>query len=295
MMNWDDLRLFLGVVEAGSMRAGAKSLKVSHSTISRRFEALEQSVGAPLLERRSDGFALTAAGRELLPIARAMAVQADTFGRRAKAFDHGMGGLLRITMPEVVASHLLARHLFDFMTMHPSLRVEVLGSIRPFDLTKREADLAVRFTHRPPEHLVGHRIGMVYQAAYCLPAYRAQYTPDAADSTARWIGFGDDTQQALWISRSAYPHLRSAGRFDDMPLQVEAARAGQGIALLPCFIGDRVDAFERISDPQPMADLWLLFHPDLRSAEKIKALRAHLLERRAEITRELEGRALRRL
>lgn len=274
------------------MRSGAKALRISHSTVSRRFDALEEAVGGPLAERRSDGFALTAAGLELLPIARAMAIQAHTFGRRAQAFDQGLDGTLRVTLPEVIATHLLADHLFDFMSMYPGIRLEILASTRPFDLTKREADVAVRFTKSPPGHLVGQRLGVVYQAAYCLPSYRAQHDPLTPSGGARWIGFGDEAQQAAWIKRSPFPWLPSAGRFDDLVLQVEAARAGQGIACIPCFLGDRAEELHRISRAEPMADLWLLFHPDLRGTAKVKALRSLLVSRRTEIARDLGGQPM---
>lgn len=288
-MNWDDMRIFLGVVGAGSMRAGAKALKISHSTISRRIEALEADVGARLFERRPDGFELTDAGKELVPVARAMEVQAQTFGRRAQSRDRSLSGTLKITMADFVSTYLMARHLFEFMSLYPDIRLEVAESMMSFDLSKREADIAIRFTNRPPEYLIGQKIGTAHQAAYCLPSYRAQYDPSAPDSTARWIGFGDRKRQAAWIAESPFPALEAVGRFDNIMLQIEAVRAGLGIGFLPCFVGHHADEFERLSEPQPMVDVWILSHRDLRATAKVKAFRRFVMSRRTEIASDLEG------
>lgn len=272
------------------MRAGAKALKISHSTVSRRIEALEADVGARLFERRPDGFELTDAGKELAPVARAMEAQAQTFGRRAQHHDRSLSGTLRITIADFLSTFLMARHIFDFMSLYPDIRVEVSESMKPFDLSKREADVAIRFTNRPPEYLIGQKIGKAYQAAYCLPSYRAQHDLSGPGKTARWIGFGDKKRQARWISESPFPDLPVIGRFDNIMMQVEAVRAGLGVGFLPCFVGHYANEFERLSEPQPMIDVWILSHRDLRATAKVKVFRRFMMSRRLEIAADLEGR-----
>jgi DNA-binding transcriptional LysR family regulator len=252
-------------------------------------DALEADLGVRLFARRSDGLTLTEAGKELLPVARAMETQAQTFGRRAQHHDRSLSGTLKVTTAYFVSTSLMARHLFHFMELYPDIRLEVVESMASFDLTKREADVAIRFTNKPPEYLIGQRIGTAYQAAYCLPSYRARHDPAAANSTARWIGFGGKVRQAQWIAQSPFPKLKVLGRFDNVMLQLEAVRAGIGIGYLPCFVGDCADDLERLSAPQPMVDVWILSHRDLRATAKVKAFRRFVMARRPEIVRDLGG------
>jgi DNA-binding transcriptional LysR family regulator len=288
-MNWDDLRLFLAAADAGSMRAAAKVLRVSHTTISRRIESLEADFETRLFERRSDGFDLTPAGIALLPVAQAM--ESDLLGveRQVRGADKELAGPLMVTLPDMFAIYLMGPMLFEFMEAYPSIDLEVNESWSIFDLSKREADVAIRFTDNPPEHLIGRQLGIFHDAAYATQDYLDAHGPLETSETARWIGFGDTAHRTRWVAGSAYPHLPTIGRFDHVPMQVEAAKAGFGIALIPCFAGDAVPEFVRITDPSPRTEVWLLSHSDLRATARVSAFRQFVTERRDYLKARLEG------
>jgi DNA-binding transcriptional LysR family regulator len=101
-----------------------------------------------------------------------------------------------------------------------------------------------------------------------------------ADSTARWIGWDDDVRLPAWVKSSPFPHIPVQGKFNHAGLQVEAARAGVGLAVLPCFIGDTIDGLLRVPGCKPYAnyDIWLLSHPDLRDAARLRTFRSFVVD-----------------
>ncbi|PCJ68737.1 MAG: LysR family transcriptional regulator [Rhodobiaceae bacterium] len=288
-MNWDDLRLFLATAEAGSMRAAAKALKVSHTTISRRIDALETDFDTRLFDRRSDGFDLTPAGVALLPVAQAMESNLLRVERRVRGADKELAGPLVVTLPDMFARYLMAPLLFEFMEEHPMIELEVNESWTIFDLSRREADVAIRFTDAPPDHLIGRELGTFSHAVYGTPAYIETNEPFDGSTKARWIGWGDGAHRKRWVAASPFPELATIGRFDDLPLQVEAMRAGLGIGLIPCFVGDTIPEFERLSSPTPRSGVWLLSHADLRSTARVSAFRKFIIERRDYLKARVEG------
>ncbi len=289
-MNWDDLRLFLAAADAGSMRAAAKTLRISHTTISRRIESLEADFDTRLFERRSDGFDLTPAGEALLPVARSMESNLLGVERQVRGADKELVGPLVVTLPDMFAMYLVGPLLMDFMEAYPSIDLEVSESWDVFDLSKREADIAIRFTDNPPEHLIGRELGICHEAAYSTEAYLEEHGPLKTSQTARWIGFGDAAYQSRWVASSPFPHLQTLGRLDQIPTQVEATKAGFGIGLLPCFAGDTVPELVRLTDPSPRMGVWLLSHRDLRASARVRAFRQFVTERRSYLRDRLEGR-----
>ena len=288
-MNWDDLRLFLAAADAGSMRAAAKVLRVSHTTISRRIESLESDFDTRLFERRSDGFELTPAGVALLPVAQSMENNLLGVERQVRGADKELAGPLMVTLPDMFAMYLMGPILFEFMEAYPSIDLEVNESWSIFDLSKREADVAIRFTNNPPEHLIGRQLGTFHEAAYGTEAYLEEHGPLETSQTARWVGFGEAAHRTRWVASSAFPHLPTVGRFDHVPMQVEAVKAGFGIGLIPCFAGDAVPEFVRLTDPSPRLDVWLLSHRDLRATARVSAFRQFVIERRGYLKTRLEG------
>ena len=204
-MNWDDLKIFLAVAEAPSMRVAAKSLKISHSTVSRRIETLEENLGVRLFTRMSDGYQLTESGRELLPVALNMDESLHTFGRHIAGRDDELKGQVCVTMPDAAANSLLMPHLADFMAEYPEIQVKVNDSFELFDLSRREADVAIRFTNSPPEHLIGRKIGKLHQAAYATKTYLATHDP-----------FDPESYEALLridvaVARVSFPDIFGGG------------------------------------------------------------------------------------
>ncbi len=289
-MNWDDLKIFLAVVDAQSMRAAARDLKVSHTTVSRRIDALEASLQSRLFDRTADGFMLTATGQDLLPVAHGISKDLDSLGRQVAGRDEALSGSIRVTLPDILASHLLMPYLVEFMEAYPTIDLIIDDSMDIADLTRREADVALRFTNAPPDHLIGRNLGTFVEAVYATPHYLADHDPRISGTKARWVGWAEQPRQSRWIAKSPFPDLPARGQIDNINLQVHAIRCGLGIGYLPCMIGDQEPGFIRISEPETLAGLWILSHRDLRTTARMRVFRRFIVERLKRHMDLIEGR-----
>jgi len=271
------------------MRVAAKSLKVSHSTVSRRIESLEDTLSARLFDRMSDGYKLTNAGRELLPIALNMDERLHTFGRHIAGRDDKMSGQVCVTLPDAAAVSMLMPHLTDFRVEYPDIQVKVNDSFKVFDLSRREADVAIRFTNTPPEHLIGRKIGTVHQAVYATRHYLEQHDPETKNSNAKWVGWGVPDNRPSWIEASPFPHLGIVGHFNNVLLQVQAVKAHMGLGYFPCMLALGDPDLIQMTPPVPSYDVWLLSHRDLRAAVRMRAFRQFIIDRIPILQKALEG------
>src|SRR6204780_4084236 len=140
MIDWDDVRYFLAVARGGSVRAAAGRLGVNHSTVLRRLAQLEERLGAHMFEKLPSGCHLTAAGEEVLEFADQMEASSHLLETRIFGRDQSARGLLRVTLPPFLATHLLMPDLADFARLHPDIEMEVLSTGEVANLTNRDAD-----------------------------------------------------------------------------------------------------------------------------------------------------------
>jgi len=282
-MNWEDVRLFLALSQSGSARATAAGLGISHSTVSRRVEQLEQDLGTRLFDRDVSGYRLTAAGETMMRSAlRAedalLAAERQLHGRDAE-----LRGEICLTTSDVIATRLIMAELVEFSQRYPDIDLNVIVSYDLFDLGRREADVAIRFMRpggKPPEELVGRRLVTATSCCYASDAYLALHDPSDATSQARWIGWDDSERFPGWVRSSPFPHLPAHGKLNNVMLQADAARLGMGLAVLPTFLGDSTDGLRRIPgcEPYPNFDIWILSHPDLRDTARLRIFRKYLNE-----------------
>ncbi|WP_366554135.1 LysR family transcriptional regulator [Aquibaculum sediminis] len=289
--NWDDLRVFLAVARAGSLSGAARILGVNHSTVFRRVGAFEDALGVRLFERVPGGYLLTPAGEEMRESALRVEAEVAAIGRKVRGQDLRLSGSLRITTIDMLALWLLPRHLTRFRTDYPGIEVEVSVSNAALNLTKREADVALRIGNSPPEALVGRRVGRLVFAVYGAREYRLR-RPDGELEAHDWIGF--DSEHSALARRFAefLPDVQPAYRVNSVAAAMGAAMAGMGLAPLPCGIADREAKLERICDLPPSfsLDLWLLTHEDLRRTARIRAFLDFMAEALAGEAELLEGR-----
>ena len=289
-MNWDDLKIFLAVAEAPSMREAAKALKVSHSTVSRRIEALEGSLGVRLFDRLPDGYRLTCSGEELLPVALKTDENLHSFGRSVQGRDDALSGRIRLTLPDpMVATGYFGDILLGFIRQYPEIHLRIDDSMEVFDLARREADVAIRFTDTPPPHLIGRRLGNMHQAVYGAREYVEKYDLDDPESGARWVAWGEPENCPAWIGASPYPHLKILGHFNNVQIQLAMIRQGGGIGYIPCVAGDCQKDLIRLTPPKPTVDVWLLSHSDTRRSARLRAFRQYVAERATIIEAALAG------
>lgn len=290
---WDDLRLFLAVARAGSLSGAARELGVNHSTVFRRIGAFEGRIGVRLFDRpQGGGYTLTPAGEEMHDAALRIEDEVASLGRRLAGRDLRLGGTVRLTTVDMLALGLLPRHLAAFRTAYPGIEIEVVVSNEALSLTRREADVALRVADAPPEYLVGRRVGRLAFAVYGAAAV-VQPGPADTDLRARdWIGL--DSEHAPLARRFArfLPGVRPVYRANSVAAVIAAAKAGIGLAPLPCGLADTEPALRRVAPlPEDFAlDLWMLTHEDLRTTARIRAFLDFLAEALARERDLLEGR-----
>lgn len=277
--DWDDFRFFLAVARHGSLSGAARALGVNHTTVLRRVAGLEESAGVQLFERLPAGYALTAAGDELLSIAAKVEEDIAAANRRLSGKDSRVGGSLSVTTVDILALHMLPRPLAAFRAIRPEIQVNLMIAEATLSLTKREADVAIRSTLKPPDNLVGRAVsGMAFavygSAGYLEHAGCGARHGDHDWEEHDWVGFDESyahTAMARWQVRRV-PARRVGYRVNSVAAMFEAVRAGLGVALLPCGLGDADPALHRLGGLVEGVEsrIWLLTHEDLRHMGRVR-------------------------
>lgn len=285
-MNWDDLRYFLAVAVEGSLSAAARTLRVNPATVSRHVDALEARFEVRLFDRRQDGYGLTEAGEKLA--ARARGIESEMFGlaRAFDAEDRGLAGTVAVTSTESLITPFLIRNLPLLQERHPGIRLQVVNEYRFLNLSRREADVAIRMARPEQGDLVIRRIGTLGFGLFASPAYlEARGTPEAAADLAQhsvidWLDGFPENAPVSWL-RQQMAGRPAAFATNPASARLAAARAGIGIALVPCMVAEEVDGIRRVlPDVEiPGVDLWLLVHRDLSRLARIRAVLDFLHER----------------
>jgi DNA-binding transcriptional LysR family regulator len=280
---WDDLRTVLVIVRSGSLSGAARALDIEHSTVFRRLEDIERRLGTALFERSRSGYLANTHGEAVADAARVMEEAALGAERRVLGADRRLTGTVRIATSEMLGAYLLPRLLEEFLDAHPEIEVEVDVSNHAVDLSRREADLALRATLTPPEHLIARKVGEVASAIFGTPALLQRLDGPAALEALPWIGFADGMAgvlQARWL-REKLPQVRPRLRMDSYVAILQAAALGVGVAALPAFAAAQDPRLVRISEPLdiPKMPVWLLTHPEVRNNARVRALLQHLAER----------------
>jgi DNA-binding transcriptional LysR family regulator len=280
VFTWDDVKYFLAFVRHGSTLGAANSLGVNQSTVARRLAELERNVGRKLIDRRVTGYRLTELGEELRVYAERVDEAVAAFERHCAARDKALTGTVRVTCTSSFAERLRRSPLIDaFHARYPGLRVEMLHSDRFLDLSKREADVAIRGGSRGSDNnLVGRKIADQPWAVYASRSYiERNGCPDRVEGLQRHflVEFGGaivNHPAAQWL-RSVAPHATVGARCDDIRALVLAVKSGAGLRPLPVpLAGDESDLVLLFDDiPKLQVGFYLLVHRDMRDTPRTRA------------------------
>lgn len=272
---WDDFRIVQTIAAHRSLAGAAAALQINHSTVFRRLNALEEDLGTRLFERSRNGYALTPAGEDMVRLAQQMAEHITDFERRISGRDLRPTGELRVTTTDTIFAGVVVPLLKRFRERYPEITLDVVVESRSLNLSKRDADVAIRASTEPPETLVGRRIGGLAWAPYAPKGitFETGLAPTCIEGP--WVGFGDPitmTTAGRWFEREV-PPSRVVATMNTVAALHLAVSSGIGIGLLPCFIGDRSSEVVRLGPPIREAEtsLWLLTHPDLRHSARVRA------------------------
>jgi DNA-binding transcriptional LysR family regulator len=267
----------------GSMSAAASELGINHATVVRRVASLQQSTSSTLLERHPTGYSPTLAGQELLANLAGIEARIDASSGRTRGIDDDVRGLIRLTTTDTLVRGLLSPYLQRFCAQHPAVRLQVVVNNNFLSLTRREADVAIRGSNRPPENLVGRRVGDIQTAPYAAQTY-LDSVPGRHKSITEldWVAPDDSLShlaQAAWLRRNVDPDRISIS-VDSLVGMADAAVNGLGAAMLLCPLGDARPELVRLGDPDPQLNtqIWILTHPDLRQVARVRAFSQFMFE-----------------
>jgi DNA-binding transcriptional LysR family regulator len=286
MERWDDLRIFLAAFREGSCAAAGARLGVNQSTISRRISALERDLGVRLFDRTPDGLVPTAAAEEIVPRAELFEATAAELIGAIEGLDTRLGGVVRIASPHMIASELLAPALPAFLAERPGLRLELIAGDAIVDLSRREADLALRFVRPDRGDLVVRRVGTLRFAVFGSKTYLDANHGKPAEELA-WLDW-DTTQaqlpDAVWL-QAQFPGVEPVLRTNTLGVRVRATRTGLGVAVLARSLAARYSELEALEGLPAIPDIpvWLVGHRALRDLPRIKAVWAFLEELAVEL------------
>ncbi|GFE65719.1 LysR family transcriptional regulator [Litoreibacter roseus] len=274
---WTDLDVFREVYDAGSMLDAAVVLKCNPSTVSRRIAALEASLGGRLFERGPGRWATTALAERIVPLAHQMGEAAQRIEQAARDEADALAGTITVTAGDAMMRGLLLPVLSAFRNAHPGIRLTLISDDERMDLGAREADVAVRCTPKPPSDLVGRNLGQATARVYGVPELVASAERGGETSCLTWIG--DGVVVPDWIDEIKID-TRHLIRVNSVGLMLDAARAGMGLALLPCMLADRVPELRRFPTnfSDPGWSIWVLSHADVRNTARVRAVRDALVD-----------------
>lgn len=274
-VRWDDLQIVSAIADTGTLSGAGRRLGISHATVFRRLTNMENQLGVVLFERSRTGYTPSAAGEDLFAVARR--VQADINGveRRLAGKDLKLSGTIRVTTTDTLFAGLLATPFEKFRSDYPDIKLEVVISNQVQSLSKREADIAIRPTGKPPETLVGRKVGVIRQSVYGQRHHWQNVSVPLHILTGHhWIGPDNHMgNRALetWMAQNELNEFCHY-RVDSMLGMQTATRSGAAVAVLPDYLGDSDPDLSRLTDPIGELDvpLWILTHPDLKRVKRIR-------------------------
>jgi DNA-binding transcriptional LysR family regulator len=280
MLDWDDLRIFLAVHRQGAHGAAARALGVDPTTVGRRLGALEAALGVRLFVRTRAGLAATDEGARLY--AHAERVEAEVVASERELGDarSALEGTVRLTAGDGIISYVLVPALGELLARHPALCVELRGEYRTVDLSRREADIALRFARPKAGALVSRRLGLARFGLFASESYllrRGRPTREEALAEHDLIAYEtglDETAPMVWLRRRARGRLRI--RSSTTAAMVAACVAGQGIAIaIEAAMRNQPGIVHVLPRADiPSRDVWGVVHADLRRHPRVVAVLA---------------------
>jgi DNA-binding transcriptional LysR family regulator len=297
MIDWDRVRVFHAVAQAGSFTRAAERLGLSQSAISRQIGGLEEDLGTPLFHRHARGLVLTEQGEILLTTANEVA-------KRMAAVENALGesrdspaGHLRVNATVGIGTVWLVARLPDFLDRYPDIRVSLVISDGDVDLSMRQADVAIRVARPTQPDLIQRRLMTVHTHIYAAPAYLERHgTPHAAEDLDRHrlIAYGDDSVVPVaslnWVLTAGYEEdearpLRQASlKVNNVFGMLRAAESGLGLASLPDYLGSSSAKLRRVLDhlEGPSFTAYFVYPEELKTSKRVSVFRDFLLQKVAE-------------
>jgi DNA-binding transcriptional LysR family regulator len=278
----DALQTVLALVRSGTLAKAGVRLGVDSSTVFRNITQLERSMGQVLFARSRSGFAATELAQQLAQHAERVEAELEAARAATQAKQANVAGTVRITTTDTLLHGLLMPALCGLAAAQPLLAFELTASNEVASLTKRDADIALRATKKPPPHLVGRNLGAIDVAVFAskkLPGL-AKLRPDLGQTN--WIAPDEALPEHLSVKwrKQRYPKLAVRYQVNSIASVLEGVRAGLGVGIVPLFLAKAYSDVVAVSDvlPECETQLWLLTHAESRHLRRISAAYQYLGE-----------------
>ena len=283
--NWQNLKFFLALARFDTLGRAAEKINSNPTTVFRRIKAFEAEVGSKLFDSTPQGYSLTPAGETLFERSEGLEEKLDTLFSSVEGMDQEIRGSVLLTTTDSLALTVLPPILKTFQGRFPAVRLRVRISPRFFNLSKREADIALRPGSQAPAHLFGKKLGKIHFALYAAQSYLERHpVKNLPAEVARHAFIGlDDSLSHLpskqWLDRMV-GDVASFTRTDNMMTAGLLCNEGLGVAILPTYFQRYCRNLVKVFQPEEFlgSDFWLLTHRDTKDIARIKATTRFLAE-----------------
>ncbi len=280
-LEWNDLTVILAICRAGSLSGAARTLGHNHSTIFRKINAIEEKTGVRFFERLPDGYAMTDAGQTAMSYAERIENEVHALGREVLGQDMRLQGKIRVTAPEGITTQITPRLFAEFCRLNPGVSIEMTGGSFALDLSRREADVAIRATDKPPDTSLGRKVCDFRFGIYSSPQYLKQ-NKDKPMQEQNWSliqGTVEWLVPHIW-KKKAHGERQIIFSSSTSLAVLNATAEGMGFTFMPCYLGDADNRLVRVGGLQEALtmELWILTHADLRHTARVKALISYLYD-----------------
>jgi len=271
------MKVLLALSRKGSARGAAQELGVSNSTVTRRLDEMESTLQTQLFDRTPDGYRMTASAEEMLPTAEHVEELIHGVERKITGGDQELEGSIRLTLPDTGGLGFLMERLAEFARTYPGIGLELMPSYDALDLSRREADIAIRVMPAgtsPPDYLIGRFLGRMTASTY---VHKNQLNPDNPGDVSHlsWIGKNPIDQDEKWVKDTDFPNLPVRHSIMNLTFLTQAVKCGMGMGYMPCFVSYNEPDIVRVPGAKTdhHSDMWVLTHKDLRLSARMRVLR----------------------
>lgn len=278
----NDLEVTLALIRGGTLASAGERLGVDASTVFRSLQRIERGLGRPLFERSRSGYLANELATELAAHAEQMEAALEAARSTIDAAPSKISGTVRITTTDTILHGVVAPALLGLREEHPHLNFELHTGNELASLTRRDADIAVRATKRPPQHLVGKHVGSIRVALYAARRGASRSFAHVETGQADWIAPDDalpDHPSVVWRKRH-FPKVAPRYRVHSILSVLELVALGMGVGIVPLFLAEGRKDIVRLTEPpdECETDLWLLTHPESRHLRRVGAVYSHLAQ-----------------
>ncbi len=277
-----ELEVVLALVRGRTLAAAGDRLGIDASTVFRSLRRIERGLGRPLFNRTRAGYLANEVATQLAEHAEQMETALEAARATVEASPAQISGVVRITTTDTVLHGLVAPALCGLKALHPLMNFELHTGNELASLTRRDADIAVRATKRPPQHLIGKQIGPIRVAMYIAKPRGRRSSAAVEAGDLDWIAPDDalpDHPSVVWRKRN-YPKAIPRYQVNSILSVVELVALGLGVGIAPLFLADRRSDVVRASEPldECETELWLLTHSESRHLRRVNAVYGHLAQ-----------------